>query len=172
MENKSSLIPVGKVESLILFIRGHRVMLDTDLAKMYGVQTKVLNQVVKRNRERFPLSFMFQLTQEEKTEVVTNCDHLRNLKYSANLPYAFTEHGALMLATLLNSEKAVQISIYIVEAFVRLRQIISSHGQLIQRVNDLEKKYDIKFKAVFEAIRQLMTPSGKHQRKIGFKGEE
>ena len=105
----------------------------------------------------------------ELIDPTPNCDHLENIKYSYKLPYAFTEHGALMLATLLNSEKAIQISIYIVEAFVRLRQIISSHANLIQRVNDLEKKYDMKFKAIFDAIRQLMTPPEKQKGKIGFK---
>ena len=122
MVSRESIVPMESIERSIFFIRGQKVMLDADLAKLYGVPTKVLNQAVKRNIERFPLDFMFQLTKDEKDEVVTNCDHLKKLKFSPNLPYAFTEHGAIMLATILNSPVAVQASIQIVRAFIRLRQ--------------------------------------------------
>jgi len=120
---------------------------------VYGVLTKVLNQAVKRNKERFPVDFMFQLTKEEKDAVVTNCDHLKRLKFSPNLPHAFTEHGAIMLATILNSPVAVQSSIQVVRAFVRLRQMLASNAELARKLDTLEKKYDTQFKVVFDAIR-------------------
>jgi len=119
-----ALIPAEMIEKKILLIRGEKVMIDADIASLYGVATKVLNQAVKRNIERFPEDFMFQLTKEEKEEVVTNCDHLRQLKFSPNLPFAFTEHGAIMAATILNSPVAVQASIIVVRTFIRLRQKI------------------------------------------------
>jgi len=110
MADKTIIVPVERIEQSILLIRGHRVMLDADLADLYRVPTKALNQAVKRNKDRFPGDFMFQLTKEEKAEVVTNCDHLQKLKFSPTLPYAFTEHGAIMLANVLNSQVAVQVS--------------------------------------------------------------
>ncbi len=112
------LIPVEMIERKILLIRGEKVMLDADLAALYGVTTKRLNEQVKRNRERFPNDFMFQLTEEEKAEVVANCDHLKRPKFSHALPYAFTEYGAIMLASVLNSPIAVQTSVLVVRAFV------------------------------------------------------
>ena len=124
MTDKKSIMPVERIESSILIIRGHKVILDADMAVLYGVTTKRLNEQVKRNRDRFPEEFMFQLTEREKGEVVANCDHLKLLKFSPNLPYAFTEHGAIMLATVLNSPVAVQTSIQIVKAFVRLRRML------------------------------------------------
>jgi len=137
-------------------------------ANIYGVTTKRLNEQIKRNRDRFPEDFMFQLTKEEKDEVVANCDHLKKLKYSPVLPNAFTEHGAIMIATILNSPVAVQASIHVVRAFVKLRQILASNKELSKRFNELEKKYDAQFKVVFDAIRQLMTPPEPKRRKIGF----
>jgi hypothetical protein len=127
-----------------------------------------LNQAVKRNKDRFPGDFMFQLTPEEKLEVVTNCDHLSRLRFSPVLPYAFTEHGVLMLANILNSERAVRVSVQIVRTTVRLRETLSTHANLARKITDMEKKYDSQFKVVFEAIRQLMAPSAKPKRKIGF----
>jgi len=168
MVSRESIVPMESIERSIFFIRGQKVMLDADLAKLYGVPTKVLNQAVKRNIERFPLDFMFQLTKDEKDEVVTNCDHLKKLKFSPNLPYAFTEHGAIMLATILNSPVAVQASIQVVRAFVRLRQMLASNAELARKLNALEKKYDAQFKVVFDAIRQLMTPPEPKQSRIGF----
>ena len=159
------------IESLaerILFLRGHKAMLDTDLAALYGVTTKHLNQQVRRNQERFPEDFMFQLTAVEKTEVVTNCDHLQRLKFSPTLPYAFTEHGALMLASVLRSPVAIQASIQVVRAFVRQRKMMAAHQDLAQKLAALEKKYDTKFKVVFDAIRELMTPPRRPARCIGF----
>lgn len=123
-------LPVEEVASRILVIRGEKVMIDADLAELYGVATKALNQAVKRNSERFPDEFMFQLSQTEKDEVVTNCDHLTRLKFSKTLPYAFTEHGALMVATVPNTQRAVEISLYVVRAFVALRDMLASNKAL------------------------------------------
>ena len=169
MTDKKSIIPVERIENSILLIRGHKVMLDADLAELYGVPTKALNQAVKRNKDRFPQDFMFQLTKAEKEEVVTNCDHLKRLKFSSNLPYAFTEHGTIMLATVLNSPVAVQTSIQIVKAFVRLRQMLASNAELMKKMTELEKKYDKQFKVVFEAIYEMMKPPEPSRRQIGFK---
>jgi hypothetical protein len=155
---KKLIASVEQIESRIFLIRGQKVMLDADLAELYGVGTKVFNQAVKRNAERFPEDFMFQLTPPEKAEVVTNCDHLAKLKFSSTLPYAFTEHGAIMAASVLNSPRAVETSVQVVRAFVRLRQMLSSNAELSRKLAALEKKYDIQFKAVFVAIRELMTP--------------
>ena len=155
MVSRESLVPMERIERAIFLIRGQKVMLDADLAELYGVLTKVLNQAVKRNKERFPVDFMFQLTKEEKDEVVTNCDHLKRLKFSPTLPHAFTEHGAIMLATILNSPVAVQSSIQVVRAFVRLRQMLASNVDLARKLDTLERKYDAQFKVVFDAIRQL-----------------
>ena len=161
--------PVEAIERQILLIRGQRVMLDADLARLYGVPTKVLNQAVKRNRERFPGDFMFRLTREEKEEVVTICDHLWRLKYAPTLPYAFTEHGAVMLANVLSSPRAVQVSIQIVRAFVRLRTMLSSHRQLAMKLAELEQRlegHDTRIQSIFDAIRQLMAPPERPRRRI------
>jgi hypothetical protein len=147
-------------------------MLDADLASLYGVSTRALNQAVKRNRERFPEDFMFRLTEAEKAEVITNCDHLRPLRFSPSLPHAFTEHGAIMLASLLNTRIAVQASVQVVRAFVRLREILATHKDLARELRELEKKYDAQFKVVFDAIRALMTPPRLQQPGIGFHVEE
>lgn len=149
--------------------------MDTDLADLYGVTTKVLNQAVKRNRERFPAEFTFQLSEEEKTEVVTVCDHLKNIKYSRVLPYVFTEHGALMLASALNSPRAVEVSIYVVKVFVRLREIMNSHQDLARKLEELELRiqdHDEGIRSLFQAMRQLMAPDPGKIRKIGFRPQE
>jgi hypothetical protein len=161
-------VSIEVVERRILLIRDQRVMIDSDLADLYGAATKRLNEQVKRNRERFPEDFMFQLTQAEKSEVVAKCDHLKNLKFSSKLPFAFTEHGALMAAGVLNTPLAIEVSIFIVRAFVRLRQMLLSHADLARKLDALEKKYDDNFKVVFEAIRALMAPPEKPKKKIGF----
>ena len=165
----TSLLPVERIERSILFLRGQKVMLDSDLAEVYGVTTKRLNEQVKRNRERFPEDFMFQVTTEEKSEVVANYDHLQSLKYPPNLPYAFTEHGAIMLASVLNSVVAVRASLQVVRAFVRLREILATHKELARKLQELENKYDAQFRVVFDAIRQLMEPPASGPKKrIGF----
>ena len=168
MNPPAILVPIERIERSILLIRGEKVMLDADLAEIYGVETKVLNQAVKRNTIRFPEDFMFQLTEAEKTEVVTNCDHLAKIRFSPHLPYAFTEHGALMLANVLNSERAALTSVQVVRAFLRLRQMLASNVELSRKLSALEKKYDAQFKIVFDAIRQLMTPPEPKRREIGF----
>jgi hypothetical protein len=146
-------------------------MLDADLAVIYGISTKRLNEQVRRNIDRFPSEFIFQLTKDEKKEVVANCDHLTKLKYSRTLPNAFTEHGAVMLATVLNTPIAVQTSIQIVKAFIKLREMLASNAALARKIRAMEKKYDQQFKVVFEAIYKLMEPPQKERRKIGFKRE-
>jgi hypothetical protein len=157
------------IEPLILVVRGQRVMIDADLASLYGVPTKALNQAVRRNADRFPPDFVFRLSQNEKKEVVTNCDHLGHLRFSSTRPYAFTEHGAIMAASVLNSPRAVATSVDVVRAFVRLRGVLASHKELVRRVDELESRYDGPFKVVFDALRGLMAPPGtKPKRKIGF----
>lgn len=146
-------------------------MLDIDLAEIYGVKTKRLNEQVKRNINRFPSDFMFQLSDEEKLEVVAKCDHLTRIKYSTSNPYAFTEHGAIMLASILNTPLAIETSVHIVRAFVKLREILLAHTQLAKELTELEAKYDKQFKVVFEALRALMhsNPTQAERVKIGYK---
>lgn len=163
--------PPEVVVQRILLLRGQRVMLDADLAELYGVATKVLNQAVKRNVDRFPEDFTFRLTPEEKQEVVTNCDHLASLKFSPSLPYAFTEHGALMLGNVLKSPRAVEVSLLVVRTFVQLRAMLSSHKELAAKLEQLERKvsgHDQAIAGLIDAIRQLMTPPATTRRGIGF----
>jgi hypothetical protein len=168
MSKALAKIPFEQVERAILLIRGEKVMIDSDLASLYGVTTKRLNEQVKRNRERFPEDFMFQLTSGEKAEVVANCDHLNRLKFSPVLPFVFTEHGAIMAANVLNSKRAVRASVQVVRAFIRLREMLASNAELAHKFNDLERKYDAQFKVVFDAIRQLMAPPDTQRKQIGF----
>ena len=170
MENKS-LIPTEKIDRAILFIRGHKVMLDSDLAAIYGVKTGRLNEQVKRNKDRFPNDFMFQLTNHEKQEVIANCDHLENLKFSRTNPYAFTEHGTIMLANVLSTPTAIETSVLIVRAFVKLRELLSTHKELERKILELESKYDQQFKLIFKAIRELMQQEqpDKDRPMIGYK---
>jgi hypothetical protein len=166
------LMQPDALQRRILIIRGQKVMIDSDLAEVYNVTTKALNQAVKRNIERFPPDFMFQLTQGERDKLVTDCDHLRKLRFSQSLPYAFTEHGAIMIAAVLNSPIAVTASIQVVRAFVMLRQMLTSNMELARKLAALEKKYDAQFRVVFEAIRELMVPIATvKKRKIGFNRE-
>jgi hypothetical protein len=159
------------VAQRILMLRGIKVMLDADLADLYGVPTKVLNQSVRRNAERFPEDFMFRLTKEEKTWVVTNCDHLNGLKYSPVLPYAFTEHGALMLGNVLKSNRAVEVSLMVVRTFVQIREMLSSNKELAAKLAELERKvssHDQAITGLIDAIRQLMRVPEVPSRPIGF----
>jgi hypothetical protein len=173
MENQKSFVPAKRIEQSILLIRGQKVMLDTDLAALYEVPTKALNQAVKRNERRFPPDFMFQLNKKEKNELVTNCDRFKRLKHSTALPRAFSEQGVAMLSTVLNSERALEVNIEIMRAFVRLRKMLASNVALARKLAALEKKYDAQFKVVFDAIRALMTPKAeKPRKKIGFQVKE
>jgi hypothetical protein len=164
------LIPAGKIESRILLLRGQKVLLDSDLANLYGVTTKALNQAAKRNLRRFPPDFMFQLNTGEvrvlRSQIVTSNGRRGGRRFR---PYAFTEHGVAMLASVLKSERAIQVNIAIVRAFVRLREFLATHEELAKKLARLERKYDARFQAVFEAIRQLMFSSEeKAKRKMGF----
>jgi hypothetical protein len=165
MENA---VQLEGIAGKILFLRGKRVLIDHDLAILYGVQTFRLNEQVKRNKERFPDDFMFRLTPEEKSELIANCDNLTSLKHSPVMPYAFTEHGAIMLASILNSPRAVDMSLYVVRAFIRLREMLAGHVELKRKIDEMEKKYDRQFTVVFSAIKQLLTPPVIPKRKIGF----
>jgi hypothetical protein len=171
--DNQALIPAERIEQAILLIRGQKVMLDADLAKLYGVSTKRLNEQVKRNRGRFPADFLIQLTARETAEVVANCDHLKRLKFSPTRPYAFTEHGAIMVASILSTQRAIEVSVYVVRAFVRLRQVLATHKELAHKLAELERKvetHDEAIRSLFEAIRQLMAPPPEPKRgRIGFR---
>lgn len=168
-ESKTTLVPAERIEHAILLMRGQKVMLDRDLAVLYGVPTKVLNQAVKRNFDRFPPDFMFQLSADEfaewKSQFVTSKSDRMGLRRP---PMAFTEQGVAMLSSVLRSPRAIHVNIAIMRAFVRLREMLASHSELSRRFGELERKYDSQFQVVFEAIRQLMAPPEKPQRKIGF----
>lgn len=158
-----------RIENRIYFIRRQKVMLDRDLAELYGVKTKSLNLAVKRNRERFPADFMFQLTKEE----------FQNLRFQNEtsswggqryLPYAFTEQGVAMLSSVLRSKRAIYVNIQIMRTFTKLRELLATHKDLQRKIEETEKKYDQQFKVVFDAIRKLMSPPEKPKRRIGFRG--
>ncbi len=168
------------IEEHILFIRGMRVILDSDLSAMYGVKTKVLNQAVKRNKDRFPVDFVFQLTQEDisalngqrdiRSQFVTASK--RNIRF---LPYVFTEHGVLMAANILKSPRAIAMSVYVVRAFIRLRETLVLHKDLAHKLAELEQKiqsHDGELKAIVQALRQLMTPPEQPRKEIGFRVKE
>lgn len=169
---KAVIVPDEIVLSRILLIRGKKVMIDKDIAELYGVTTKRLNEQVKRNKKRFPEDFMFQLTQEEKEEVVANCDHLKSLKYSPNLPNVFTEHGAVMLASVLNSDRAIEVNLQIVRIFTKLREMLLTHKDILLKLEQLEKQVtqnsdDIH--NIFVALRELLNPPQEPRPAIGFK---
>jgi len=167
----TSLALQKTIEQKIFLIRKKKVMLDRDLAQLYGVETKYLNRQVRRNIARFPSEFMFKLTSKEKKELVTKCHRFNMLKHSTSLPSAFTEHGALMLSNVIKSPIATEMSITIVRAFVTLREIAITHKQLKRKIEDMESKYDKQFQTVFEAIRQLLEPPPeKPKGRIGFTG--
>jgi ORF6N domain-containing protein len=172
MAKSRTLDEVGRIKQRILLIRGRKVIIDADLAEAYGVTTKALNQAVRRNMDRFPPDFMFRLTREEKQEVVTNCDHLEGLKFSPVHPRAFTEHGAIMAARVLNSTRAIEVSLFVVRAFVNLREAAANHQDLARKMAQLERKlgdHDEQIRALFEAIQQLLDPEPLPKtRRIGF----
>jgi hypothetical protein len=168
-----ALVPTERIRHAIILLRGQRVILDRDLAVLYGVPTKVLKQAVKRNADRFPGDFMFVLTPQEfaewRSQFVTSKADRMGLRHA---PMAFTEQGVAMLSSALNSERAIQANIAIMRTFVQLRGLLASHEDLARKLAALEKKYDVQFKAVFDAIRELMTPPRPRRREIGFRVEE
>ncbi len=171
MGNKMS---VEVIATRILEIWGKKVMLDSDLAVLYGVQTKALNQAVKRNLKRFPEDFIFKLTKLETEQVVTICDHLKDLKFSYQPPYAFTEQGVAMLSSVLNSERAIKVNIQIMRAFVKLKELLLTHKDLTIKLEALESKYtdhDEKINIIFETIKKLLEPPEPPKRRIGFNAD-
>ena len=170
-----AIIPQETIEQRIFLIRNQKVMVDRDLAELYGVETKHLNRQVKRNIQRFPEEFMLQLTIEERNQLVTICHRFKTMKHSSSLPYVFTEHGVAMLASVLKSDRAVKISINIIKAFVKLREMLSTHKELAHKLAQLERKiekHDDEIKLIFDAIRQLMAPPEPKSKRIGFLPEK
>ncbi len=178
MKTRADIQPKVSIESAILTVRGEKVILDADLARIYGVPTKRLNEQVRRNSKRFPDDFVFQLTPDEKVEVVANCDHLRLLKFSPVLPYAFTEQGAIMAANVLNSPQAVRMSVFVVRAFVKMRELLSGTKELARQLKALEAKLTARLDGheaaivdVLQRIMRLLDPPpepGLPRRQIGF----
>ena len=172
MAKSKAIIKIGTIQQRILLIRGEKVIIDADLAEAYGVPTRRLNEQVKRNLNRFPEDFMFQLTSSEKAEVIANCDHLSKLKFSKSLPFAFTEHGTIMAASVLNSPKAIEVSVFVIRAFIQLRRTITQHKELARKIIQLERKlfdHDDQILAMMNALKQLMDPKlPPKNRRIGF----
>jgi len=172
---KRELMSTNDIERQIFLIRGHKVMVDRDLAALYRVPTKVLNQAVKRNRNRFPEGFMFLLTRQETDELVTNCDRFNSIKHSSTCPSAFTEYGVAMLSSVLRSARAIQINIQIIQTFIRLRQWALTHKELALKIAELENKssiHDKHIQNIFEAIHELMNQPETPRRRIGFAPQE
>ena len=160
------------IERLIVTLRGRKVMIDADLAAVYGVETRALNQAVKRNLERFPEDFVFRLSGEEKSEVITNCDHLAHLKFAKSLPFAFTEHGAIMAATILNSPQAVSMSVYVVRAFILMREHLAANAAILKRLAEIDKtllRHDSALRDIYRKLMPLLEPPpAPPKRRIGF----
>jgi hypothetical protein len=168
-QKATSLLPAERIERAILLIRGHKVMLDRDLAALYGVRPIALRQQVRRNSKRFPADFMLRLTAEEADRLVSQSVIPSRRSLGGYLPYAFTQEGVAMLSSVLRSERAIEVNIEIMRAFVRLRELLATHKDLARKLDDLEKKYDAKFRVVFDAIRELMAPPApKPKRVLGF----
>ena len=168
----TTLIPIELIASKIYFIRNMKVMLDRDLAELYEVETKALKQAVRRNIDRFPADFMFELTKDEYQSLRSQIVTLKRGQHSKYAPFAFTEHGVLMLSSVLNSERAIQVNIQIVRTFTKLREMLSTHKDLKRKIESMEKKYDQQFQVVFEAIKQLLSEEDKPKKKIGFTVKE
>ena len=168
--NNTQIIPGERIEKAIYLIRGEKVMLDRDLASLYEVETGALNRAVKRNLQRFPQDFMFQLTTEESEFLRCQIGISKKGRGGRRfLPYVFTEQGVAMLSSVLNSERAILVNIEIMRAFVKLRQLLASNAELSRRLNELESKYDKQFRVVFDAIRQLMATPARGRKEIGFR---
>ncbi len=163
------LINTKDIISQIYYIRGVKVMLDFHLAVLYEVETRVLKQQVKRNINRFPEDFMFQLTETEWKELITNCENLGSFKFSPTTPFAFSEQGVAMLSGILRSDKAIAVNIAIMRAFVRMRELIDENKDLKMKLDEMESKYDQQFQVVFEAIRQLIEKKDEPRNPIGYK---
>ncbi len=160
-----------KIASQIFFIKGEKVMLDFHLAVLYEVETRALKQQIRRNINRFPEDFMFQLTKAEWREVITNCDNLSTYKFSPFPPFAFTEQGVAMLSSVLRSKKAIEVNIAVMRTFVQLRKLMDSNKELKRKIETLEKKYDEQFQIVFNAIKKLIHQESKPRKPIGFKAK-
>jgi hypothetical protein len=173
MARETSLVPAERIESMILLIRGEKVMLDKDLAKLYGTTTKRLNEQVRRNSKRFPPDFMFQLTEQEVTALRSQIATSKGAGRGGRryLPLVFTEQGVAMLSSVLNSGRAIEVNILIMRAFVKLRQMLATHVELARKLDALERKYDAQFRVVFDAIRELMKPPEPTRRSIGFRND-
>jgi hypothetical protein len=165
-----SLIPLEVIEKKILLIAGQKVMLDSDLAALYGVTTKRLNEQVRRNLKRFPSDFIYQLSAEEFESLRSHFATIKigRGKHRKYLPYVFTEQGIAMLSSVLNSDRSIEVNIQIMRTFVKLREMISTHKDLAKKLSELEKKYDSQFQIVFEAVRQILETETKPKKKIGF----
>lgn len=173
MSTTKSLIPAERIEKSILLIRGHKVMLDSDLAELYGVTTARLNEQVRRNKERFPKDFGFQLTQKEFEVLMSQFATSKSGRGGRRkIPWVFAEHGILMLSSVLRSKRAIQVNIQIMRTFVRMRQLLASQKGLMEKILAMEKKYDRQFKIVFQAIAQLMQEEEKPKKQIGFKTDK
>jgi hypothetical protein len=172
VEKQQDIAKPAGVEGVIRLLRGEKVILDADLAELYGVETRVLVQAVKRNPERFPEDFLFQLTPEEFTVLRSQYVTSRGWGGRRYPPYAFTEQGVAMLSGVLRSPRAVRVNIEIMRAFVKMRQMLASHAKLEKKLLELEEKYDGQFAMVFEALKQLMAPPEPKRKKIGFRGDE
>jgi hypothetical protein len=168
MAGSRSILPAERIEQAICLIRGQKVLLDADLAMLYGVEAKYLTRAVRRNAERFPKDFMFQLSKDEFADLKCQIGTSSSWGGRRYPPYAFTEQGVAMLSSVLRSKRAVQVNVEIMRTFVRLRGILSTHKELARKLDALENKYDRQFKVVFDAIRQLMTPPTQTQRRMGF----
>ena len=162
------LVPQDAIENKILFLRGEKVMLDNDLSRLYDVETKQLKRAVNRNIERFPDDFMFKLNKNEYHSLRCQNGTLKRGKHAKYLPYAFTEQGVAMLSSVLNSKRAILVSIQIVRTFIKLRKLLLTHDDLKRKIENMERRYDRQFKIVFEAIKKLLTPTEKPKRRIGF----
>lgn len=173
MTTRGQIVGINNIQSIIVALRNQKVVLDRDLAKLYGVDTRTFNQAIKRNLKRFPDDFLFRLDKSEQEALAAEFSHLHKLKFSRTLPYAFTEHGAIMAASVLNSPRAIEVSVLVVRAFVKLRELLFTHKELAQKFAELESRlanHDVAIQQLLLAIRQLMdVPPAPPKRKIGFR---
>jgi len=167
-EENKIMIPDESIINTIFLVRGKKIMLDADLAALYGIETRLLKRAVNRHPDRFPGDFMFELTKKERNQLVEQNQRLENIKFSPSNSYAFTEHGVVMLASVLNTPMAVKMSIHVTRVFVGLREMIQSHKDLLGKLNEMEEKYDHQFRMVFDAIKELMDPEKQERKPVGF----